>query len=228
MVNQIVNGTLASISDDQDSESLAVTVGTSLNGIIQRCVDGADRKDKSIAEELSTITDSKELSSKDKKAKLERKKQVLNETNQVLANQQRTIESAKNNVVNAMNIGCESKEEYANIILQLTEYHATKDETRKRSIENNISNFKKEKEESINAPRSSSPSKEKPKALTKATTHQTGVIDESDYANNGFANTIILTILATLAVGIIVGIIYMLYQFGIQFFPEDLYYLPFL
>ena len=216
LVSQIINGKLASISDDQDSESLAATVGTSLNGIMQRCVDGADRKDKSIAEELSTIADSKELSNKDKKAKLERKKQVLNETNQVLANQQRTIESAKNNVVNAMNIGCESKEEYANIIIQLTEYHATKDETRKRSIENNISNFKKEKEESINAPRSSSPSKEKPKALTKATTHQTGVIDESDYANNGFANTIILTILATLAVGIIVGIIYMLYQFGIK------------
>jgi hypothetical protein len=45
LVSQIVNGTLASISDDQDSESLAVTVGTSLNGIMQRCVDGADRKE---------------------------------------------------------------------------------------------------------------------------------------------------------------------------------------
>ena len=126
LVSQIVNGTLASINDDQTSESLAVTVGTSLNGIMQRCVDGADRKDKSIAEELSTIAISKELSTKDKKAKLERKKQVLNETNRVLANQQRTIESAKNNVVNAMNIGCESKEEYSTVVTQMTQQQTTK------------------------------------------------------------------------------------------------------
>ena len=45
-----------------------------------------------------------------------------------------------------------------------------------------------------------------------------GILPEGCYTleNNGFVNTIMLTILATLAVGIIVGIIYMLYQFGIK------------
>lgn len=201
LVSQIVNGTLASISDDQDSESLAVTVGTSLNGIMQRCVDGADRKDKSIAEELSTIADSKELSNKDKKAKLERKRQVLNETNQVLANQQRTIESAKNNVVNATNIGCESKEEYSTVVTQMTQRQTTKSEMQKMRIEQNLSSFQNSKVEQKN----NSPSIDKPKVMKKTNSDQ-----GSNTSSSGFANTITLALIVSFVCGALFMIVYML------------------
>ena len=112
MITQIVNGTLGRVEDGLDSESIAMAVGTSLNGTMQSCVEGADKKDRTTVDEMSTIVDSQELSTKDKKGKLERKKQVINETNQVLANQQKAIENAKNNVRNATNIGCENKQEY--------------------------------------------------------------------------------------------------------------------
>ena len=42
MISQIVNGTLGSVEDGLDSESLAIAVGTSLSGVMQSCVDGAD------------------------------------------------------------------------------------------------------------------------------------------------------------------------------------------
>lgn len=201
LVSQIINGKLASISDDQDSESLAVTVGTSLNGIMQRCVDGADRKDKSIAEELSTIAVSKELSTKDKKNKLERKKQVLNETNRVLANQQRTIESAKNNVVNAMNIGCESKEEYSTIVTQMTQHQTTKSEMQKMRIEQNLSSFQNSKVEQKN----NSPSIDKPKVMKKMNSNQ-----GSNTSSSGFANTITLALIVSFVCGALFMIVYML------------------
>ena len=58
MISQIVNGTLGSVEDGLDSESLAIAVGTSLSGVMQSCVDGADKKDKTTVEEISTIVDS--------------------------------------------------------------------------------------------------------------------------------------------------------------------------
>ncbi len=62
------------------------------------------KKDKTTVEEISTIVNFQDLSAKDKKCKLGRKKQVISETNQ-----QVVIENTKNNVVNAINIGYEFK-----------------------------------------------------------------------------------------------------------------------
>ena len=206
MVGQIVNGTLANVGDELDSESLAVAVGTSLNGLMQRCVDGADKKDKSTVDEISKIADSQELSVKDKKAKLERKKQVINETNQVLANQQRTIESAKNNVVNAMNMGCENKEEYSGVVTQMTQHQSTKSDTQKAQIEQNISSFQQAKVEQ----KANSQSIDKPKVLKKTNNNQS-----NHTSSSGFANTITLALIVTFVIGIAVGIGYMLYKSAI-------------
>ena len=206
MVGQIVNGTLANVGDELDSESLAVAVGTSLNGLMQRCVDGADKKDKSTVDEISKIADSQELSVKDKKAKLERKKQVINETNQVLANQQRTIESAKNNVVNAMNMGCENREEYSGVVTQMTQHQSTKSDTQKAQIEQNISSFQQAKVEQ----KANSQSIDKPKVLKKTNSNQS-----NHTSSSGFANTITLALIVTFVIGIAVGIGYMLYKSAI-------------
>ena len=170
---------------------------------MQSCVDEADKKDKSTIEEISTISDSQELSLKDKKEKLERKKQVINETNQVLANQQRAIESAKNNVVNAMNIGCETKHEYSNMVTQMTQHQSTKKESQKPKIEEHISSFQRIK----SGEKTYSQYIGQARILTKD--------DNSHNSSNGFTDTLLLVLIVTFVIGIAVGIGYMLYRFGI-------------
>ena len=203
MISQIVNGTLESVEDGLDSESLAIAVGTSLNGVMQSCVDGADKKDKTTVDEISTIIDSQDLSSKDKKGKLERKKQVINETNQVLANQQVAIENAKNNVVNAMNIGCESKYEYSNMVTQMTQQQSTRKESQKQRIEEHITSFQYSK------------------TVEKTYTQGMGQVKQLKKENNnhnsssGFTDALLLTLIVTFVIGVAVGIGYMLYRISI-------------
>lgn len=203
MISQIVNGTLGSVEDGLDSESLAIAVGTSLNGVMQSCVDEADKKDKTIVDEISTIIDSQDLSSKDKKGKLERKKQVINETNQVLANQQVAIENAKNNVKNAMNIGCESKYEYSNMVTQMTQQQSTTKESQKQRIEEHITSFQYSK------------------TGEKTYTQGMGQVKQLKKENNnynsssGFTDALLLTLIVTFVIGVAVGVGYMLYRISI-------------
>ncbi len=203
MISQIVNGTLGSVEDGLDSESLAIAVGTSLSGVMQSCVDGADKKDKTTVEEISTIVDSPNLPSKDKKGKLERKKQVINETNQVLANQQVAIENAKNNVVNAMNIGCESKYEYSNMVTQMTQQQSTKKESQKQRIEEHITSFQYSK------------TGEKTYTQGMGQVKQLKKENNNHNSSSGFTDAILLTLIVTFVIGVAVGIGYMLYRISI-------------
>ncbi len=208
MISQIVNSTLSSVDDSLDSESLAIAIGSSLNGVMKRCVDGADKKDKSTVDEISAIADSPNLSYKDKKGKLERKKKVINETNLVLANQQRAIANTINNVANAMNIGCENKQEYSNMITQMTQYQSTKKETQKPKIEEHISSFQQTK----TGEKTYSQSMGQAKVLKKVNNSHN---NHNNNSSSGFTNTLFLTLIVTFAIGIAVGIGYMLYKFNI-------------
>lgn len=203
MISQIINGSLSRTQEGLDSESLAIAVGNSLNGVMQICVDGASKKDKSTVEEISTIADFTGLSFKNKKGKLERKKQAINETNQILANQQKAIESAKNSVLNAMSIGCENKQEYSNMVTKMTQYKTTKKETQKSKIEEHIASFKQTKSgKKINAQK-----KVQVKVLKKD--------NNTRNSSSGFTNVIMITLIATFIIGVAVGVGYMLYKFNI-------------
>ena len=170
---------------------------------MQSCVDEADKKDKTTVDEISTIIDSQDLSSKDKKGKLERKKQVINETNQVLANQQVAIENAKNNVGNAMNIGCESKYEYSNMVTQMTQQQSTTKESQKQRIEEHITSFQYSK------------------TGEKTYTQGMGQVKQLKKENNnynsssGFTDALLLTLIVTFVIGVAVGVGYMLYRISI-------------
>lgn len=203
MVSQIVNGTLGSIEDGVNSESLAMAVGTSLNEIMQNCVDGASQKDKSTVDEISTVANSTTLSSRDKKEKLERKKQVINETNQVLANQQVAIENAKNNVVIAMNIGCESKYEYSNMVTQMTQQQSTRKESQKKRIEEHITSFQYSK------------TGEKTYSQGMGQVKQLKKENNNHNSSSGFTDALLLTLIVTFVIGVAVGIGYMLYRISI-------------
>ena len=205
LVSQIVRGSLSSVEDGLDPESLAISVATTLNGVMQGCVDKANKKDKSMVDEISTISESNDISLKDKKGKLSRKKMAMEETNRVLANQQRTIETAKGNVVNAMNIGCETKPEFANMITQMTEHGTTLNETNKGKLEEHITDFQQSKtkaNEHIS-------SKEQSYQLKKVKT------ESSTSSQNGFINALTLSLIITFVVGVAVGIGYMLYRISI-------------
>ena len=203
MINQYVNAALESMEENLDSESLATTVCTSLNEIMHSCTNEASQKNKSTVDEISTVADSTEFSFEGKKRKLERKKQVINETTQVLANQQMAIENVKNNVINAMNIGCRSKLEYSNIVTQMTQYYSTKNLTQKQKIEEHITSFQY--------------------AKTGQKTYPQGVVqlkhlkkeDSHHNSSSGFTDTIMLTSIVTFVIGMAVVIGYMLYKISI-------------
>lgn len=199
LINQIVNGNLENSEYNLDAEKMTVAVGTTLNRVMQNYVDEADKKDKSTVEAISLIADSNKLSSQNKKIQLERKKQVINETNQVLAKQQRVIENAKNNFINAMNMGCKSKQEYLNIIAQITQLNSTENEIQKKRIEDHITRFIQSKNGGKNI-----------QAIQ--------FIKENNKKHNsssGFTDAIMLTLIVTFVIGVIVGIGFVLYRLKI-------------
>ena len=204
MISQIVNDTLSRTQDSLDSESLAVAVGTSLNGVMQSCVDNASKKDQSTIEEITQISNSS-LVPTDKKGKLERKKMVVQETNQVLSNQQRAIESAKENVLTAMNMGCSDKEEYSNTITQITQHKTTKNEQQKAQIESHMASFQESKGITNTYGKSYQ--------LVKKNPNQNN--GNGSNSSKGFVNVVILSLITTFIIGVAVGIGYMLYKFTI-------------
>lgn len=202
MISQIINATLEEIEDGLDSQSLAFAISTSLNGAMQNCADGASEKNKSTVEEISAIAESTTLSLKDKKGKLERKKQVINEINKVLDNQERAIETAKNNVVNAMNIGCKTKIEYSNMIAQMTQHQSTKQESQKQRLESHITSFQQSKI----GKRTYFQEKGQTKQLKKENDHN---------SSSGFTDVLLLILIVTFAMVVAFSIGYMLYRISI-------------
>ena len=206
MVNQLLTGIANNIPNELDSENIAIGIGTGLNSAMQSCVDAASRKDNNTISEISKIAeDSTELSISDKKARIEREKKVVDETNRVLASQQGCIENAKNNVLNAMNMGCERKEEYINVVTQLTEHNTTKNLEHKQQIEEHISSFQQTK------------TGEKVFQNQIGQARQLKKTNPNPNANssNGFVDVILLSLFVTFVIGVAVGIGYMLFKISI-------------
>ena len=73
----------------------------------------------------------------------------LNDKMQVTqsAKQQDCIMRAKNDVIKAMEIGCDKKEEYVSVVTWLTEQRTTDNPERKQAIEQSLTSFKQSKSE---------------------------------------------------------------------------------
>ena len=203
MIKQIVDGSLTNAEDRLDAEGLAITVGASLNGIMQNCVNNASKKDQDTIEEMSKIVDNPDISHEEKKGKFARKKMAVQETNQVLANQQKAIENAKEHTLSAMNIGCETKLEYSSIVAQITQHETTKSDSQKQQIEQHIDNFGQSK--------GIISEKGKPYQLTRTNSNQ----NNADNANRGSVNIVVLTLIMSFIIGFGIGIGYMIYSFSI-------------
>lgn len=209
MVNQMLSRISSQIPQDTDSFTTIMYMEQGLDITMQNCVDNASKKDEKIVDELSTIAESNKISIADKKGKIDRKKKVIEETNQVLANQQRTIETAKGTIKTAVDIGCETKEEISNISTQITEHNTTNDNEKKNTIEKSISNFQQSKGISNRH------------TEIKGQAYQLKRINNSNNGNNnnnsnhGFVNVLTLSLVVTFIIGVCVGIGYMLYKFTI-------------
>ena len=200
LISQIVNGTLSSVEDELDSKSLAIAINTSLNSAMQNCINGADRKNKTIVEQTTIVADSPELLSKNKKGILERKRLAIEETNQVLVNQQGAIEKAKNDVVYAMNMGCENKHDYLSMVGHMIQRHSIEG---KNHSEDYASDYK---EHNFNNYEQSN---------TKGPVRVLKTGNNDHNTSSGFINTLLPILIVTFLIGIAVGIGYMLFKFRI-------------
>ena len=209
MVNQMLSRISSQIPQDTDSFTTIMYMEQGLDITMQNCVDNASKKDEKIIDELSTIAESNKISIADKKGKIDRKKKAIEETNQVLANQQRTIETAKGTIKNAVDIGCETKEEISNISTQITEHNTTNDNEKKNTIEKSISNFQQSKGMSNGY----TETKGQAYQLKKDNNGNNG--NNNNNTTNGFVNVLTLSLVVTFIVGVCVGIGYMLYKFTI-------------
>ena len=207
LVNQIVNGTLAKMDDSLSGESIGIAIGTALTGTIQSCVDQASKKDNATLDEITKVADSPDLSPQDKKGKLERKKLVAGETNAILSNQQRVLERAKANVVEAMNMGCSTKQEYSSVISQMTEAQSTKNGTKKQRIAEQLTSFKQTK----SAEKTLSPDKAQAKALIRDPNKKNGNGSNSN-KSSGFANNTALALITSFGLGLLTGVSYMIFR----------------
>ena len=102
-----------------------------------------------------------------------------------------------------MNIGCENKYEYSNIVTQMTQHQTTKKESQKSKIEEQISSFQQTK----TGKKINSQNIGRVKVLKKA--------NNKYNLSNGFIDVLLLTLIVIFVIGIAVGIGYLLYSFSI-------------
>jgi len=203
MVNTILDSISTNIPDGTTINDVVSQFGYGLNSMMQKCVDNASMKDKGIIEEISTIGSNEQLSTRDKKGMLERKKKTIDETNQVLTNQQSTIETAKRSVMASVEMGCESKEEIVNISTQLTEYSTTKNDSHKTQIGTQMAEFQQTQSNESGLGQNKGWS-----YTLRPNGAPTSHVDSGEH--NGFTNVLSLSLIVTFACGVIFGITYML------------------
>ena len=111
-------------------------IGASLNSVSQEIVNDAKRKKNQLAADVEEAN-----KNVNKHKIISRKWKAFKEIDSILLKQQQVLELAKNNTINAIDIGCETKYEYANIITLLTQYYTSRTENQKNQIAQSISNF---------------------------------------------------------------------------------------
>ena len=102
-----------------------------------------------------------------------------------------------------MNMGCERKEEYTNVVTQLTEHNTTKSLEHKQQIEEHISSFQQTKTGETGLQNQIGQTKQLKKT------------NSNPNSSNGFVDVILLSLFVTFVIGVAVGIGYMLFKISI-------------
>ena len=195
MVSEIINKTLKNENENLDSMDIAEKIYNAFDESGAKIYKNAEEKTKKKSDEIEELSKSE---NKDKDMKIARKKASIEETKMILDNQQKAINTAKENVDKARKIGCETKKDFTSIIQNQTEYNSTKNPNHKEKAEQKVSSFEKG-----NKPKTS-------KILKK-----TNPFINNVNSSKGFTNIVIILLIIAFAMGVAIGVACMIYKNGI-------------
>ena len=195
---QLINMTIRSICDGLPDgltqDEIALEIDKGLDMKMQTFIDDASKKNQNTINGLEKITDNPEMTLSTKKLEVTRKKKAVEETDQVLVNQQGVMGNAKKNLTNAIKMGCNTSQEFTDVITQMTEYDSTNKVEHKVDIESQLSKFEE--------------SKSNANTLTSTNNLVLTKTPNTSINNNGSANIILIILLVTFAIGFVFGVTY--------------------
>lgn len=191
--SQIVEGINSKIPDDLDSYSTMLYIQKGFDDTMKSFINIANQKDKNTIKQLSKLVENDNITNTEKKAKINRKKMAIEETNRVLAYQQKSVENAKNAVKSSVNMGCNNKKEIKNVSTQIVEYNTTKNPIKKNQAGSKISSFTQ----------NTKTVQSKPPVLKLSRPTNTTSTKSS---NKGSTNAIMISLFVVFMIGIIIGI----------------------
>lgn len=205
LISQITSGIIDRIPDEEFSpETFSYMSEYALANVAQDSTKKASERDKTTISKIETISSDPNLTPQEKAFQLNRAKATIEHTNDTLSQQQSTLERAKESINTSVEMGCQSKDEIKNTVIQLTEGKTTKKEEVRNTMANNI-----QRTHQINNGMSVNQQTKGP-VLVKTNNNNSGA-----NGNKGFINAITLTLIITFVCGIAVGIGYMLYKISI-------------
>lgn len=205
LISQITSGIIDRIPDEEFSpETFSYMSEYVLANVSQDSTKRASELDKTTISRIETISSNPKLTPQEKAFQLNRAKATIEHTNDTLSQQQSALERAKESINISVELGCQSKAEIKNTVIQLTEGKTTKKEEVRNTMANNI-----QRTHQINNGISVNQQTKGP-VLVKTNNNTS----ESN-GNKGFINAITLALIITFVCGIAVGIGYMLYKISI-------------
>ena len=205
LISQITSGIIDRIPDEEFSpETFSYMSEYALANVAQDSTKKASERDKTTISKIETISSDPNLTPQEKAFQLNRAKATIEHTNDTLSQQQSALERAKESINTSVEMGCQSKAEIKNTVIQLTEGKTTKKEEVRNTMANNI-----QRTHQINNGMSVNQQTKGP-VLVKTNNNTSGT-----NGNKGFINAITLTLIITFVCGISVGIGYMLYKISI-------------
>lgn len=205
LISQVTSGIIDRIPDEEFSpETFSYMSEYALANVAQDSTKKASERDKTTISKIETISSDPNLTPQEKAFQLNRAKSTIEHTNDTLSQQQSALERAKESINTSVEMGCQSKAEIKNTVIQLTEGKTTKKEEVRNTMANNI-----QRTHQINNGMSVNQQTKGP-VLVKTNNNTSGTS-----GNKGFINAITLTLIITFVCGIAVGIGYMLYKISI-------------
>ena len=205
LISQITSGIIDRIPDEEFSpETFSYMSEYALANVAQDSTKKASERDKTTISRIETISNDPKLTPQEKSFQLNRAKATIEHTNDTLSQQQSALERAKESINTSVEMGCQSKAEIKNTVIQLTEGKTTKKEEVRNTMANNI-----QRTHQINNGMSVNQQTKGP-VLVKTNNNTSGT-----NGSKGFINAITLALIITFVCGIAVGIGYMLYKISI-------------
>lgn len=205
LISQITSRIIDRIPEEEFSpDTFSYMSEYALANVEQDSTKKASKIDRIIVKKIEVISNDNNLTPQEKAFQLKRTKNAIEHTNDTLSQQQSALERAKESINTSIEMGCQSKAEIKNTVIQLTEGKTTKKEEVRNIMANNIQRTRQ-----INNGMSVNQQTKGP-VLVKTNNNTSGTS-----GNKGFINAITLTLIITFFCGIAVGIGYMLYIISI-------------